>query len=150
VLALLLLIATHTRPAPAVPKALGACTAITADDLQRALGINFRRGQEASTGSQSTCDYSAGNAQVSVTIQRLREGVDISLEIEALKGALPGATVRRIGGTSFLLEIPGAGAQLHVIRGERDYVMVSILGLGDAAVVAPAAERLAGTALARL
>ncbi len=133
-----------------MPKALGACTAVTAEDLQRTLGISFRRGQESSSGKQSTCDYAVGNGQVSVTIQRLDGAIDIAAEIEAMKAEIPGATVRRVGEASFFVEIPGAGVQLHVVRGERDYVMVSILGLGDAAAVGGAAERLAGAAVGRL
>ena len=39
---------------------------------------------------------------------------------------------------------------LHVIRDDRDYVMVSILGFGDAAAVSEAAERLARAALVRI
>jgi hypothetical protein len=145
----LLLIGSHLHAAPASPKAFGACTAVTSDDLQRELGIPFRRGREVSDATQSTCDYAAGNAQVSVTVQRLRAGVDLAAEIAALQRELPGAVVRRAGDAAFLLEIPGVGAQWHAVR-EREYVMVSILGLGDGGVVGAAAERLAGTALARL
>jgi hypothetical protein len=79
----------------------------------------------------------------------LRAGVDLAAEIAALQRELPGAVVRRAGDAAFLLEIPGVGAQWHAVR-EREYVMVSILGLGDGGVVGAAAERLAGTALARL
>jgi hypothetical protein len=130
-----------------MPKALGACTAVTADDLQRTMGINFRRGQESSAGKLSTCDYAVGNAQVSVTIQQLSGAVDLAAEMEALKAEMPGATVRRLDASSFVVEIPGAGAQVHVVHGGRESLMVSILGLGDAA---RAAEQLAGAALGRL
>ena len=74
-----------------MPKALGACTAVTADDLQRTLGINFRRGQESSAGKLSTCDYAVGNAQVSVTIQQLSGAVDLAAEMEAMKAEMPDA-----------------------------------------------------------
>jgi hypothetical protein len=50
----------------------------------------------------------------------------------------------------FYLDIAGAGTQLHVIREEREYVMISILGLGDATQVSAAAQRLAKIALGRL
>jgi hypothetical protein len=50
---------------------MGACSAVTAD-LERALGHRFGRGQEESHGAESTCDYGAGNGQVSITIQRLK------------------------------------------------------------------------------
>jgi len=139
--------AAHT-PAPR-PKALGACTAVTAEDVHLALGVHFRRAAETA----ATCDYAAGNAQVSVTLQRLNAPLDMAAEIAALQLEMPGTTARMlkgIGGEAFLLEIPGAGAQLHAVRGERDYVMISILGLGDAGAVSGAAEKLARAALARL
>ena len=82
-------------------KAVGACSAVTLADLERALGRRFGRGQEESRGGESTCDY-------------------------------------------------GAGTQLHFIRGDRDYLMVSILGFGDAGAVSAAAEEIARAALARL
>jgi hypothetical protein len=37
-----------------------------------------------------------------------------------------------------------------VIRDDRDYVMVSILGFGDAVAVSAAAERIARAALGRI
>jgi hypothetical protein len=125
---------------------------VTAEDLHLALGISFHRAAETN-GPQSTCDYGSGTAQVSVTIHRLSAPPDVAVEIAALKLELPGSTSRMVNGLdgeAFLLEIPHAGAQLHVFRAARDYVMVSILGLGDAIRVGPAAERLARTALARL
>jgi hypothetical protein len=132
---------------------MGACSAVTTEDLHRALGISFHRGEESGRGRQSTCDYAAGNAQVSVTLERLEAEIDVPAEIAALKRELPGASARAVAGlgsTAFVLEIPGAGAQLHVIRGQRDYLMVSILGLGDAQTVGLAAEKLARAGLERL
>jgi len=67
--------------------------------------------------------------------------------MEAMEAEMPGATVRRLGAASFVVEIPGAGAQVHVVHGQRESLMVSILGLCDAA---RAAEQLAGAALRRL
>jgi hypothetical protein len=144
-------LAVVSRPAPS--KALGACSAVTAADLERALGRSFGRGREESHGAESTCDYGAGNGQVSITIQRLTAKVDIATEIESLKKSIPESTVRMISGlgsTAFYLDIAGAGTQLHAIRDARDYVMISILGFGDAASVSPAAERLARVALGRI
>lgn len=138
---------------PTSSKALGACSAVTAADLERALGRRFGRGQEESHAAESTCDYGAGNGQVSVTIQRLNAKPNIAIEIESLKKNVPESTVRMISGlgnAAFFLDIAGAGTQLHAIRDDRDYVMVSILGFGDASAVSAAAERLARTALGRL
>ncbi len=126
---------------------------MTPADLERALGRRFGRGQEESRGTESTCDYGAGNGQVSITIQRLSTKLDIGVELESLKKSIPDSSVRVISGlgsTAFFLDITGAGTQLHAIRGDRDYVMVSILGFGDAAAVSGAAERIARTALGRI
>jgi hypothetical protein len=138
---------------PASSRTLGACSAVTQADLERALGRRFGRGQEESRGAESTCDYGAGNGQVSITIQRLNAKVDIGVEIESLKKSIPDSSVRMItgfGGAAFFLDIAGAGTQLHVIRDDRDYVMVSILGFGDAVAVSAAAERIARAALGRI
>jgi len=140
-----------SRPTPS--KALGACSAVTAADVERALGRRFGPGQEESHGAESTCDYGAGNGQVSITIQRLNAKVDIATEIESLKGSIPESTVRMtsgLGSAAFFLDIARAGTQLHAIRDDRDYVMVSILGFGDAAAVSTAAERLVRAALGRI
>jgi hypothetical protein len=156
-LVLLFAAAVSTRPVvvqrPAPSKALGACSAVTAADLERALGRRFGHGQEESHGAESTCDYGAGNGQVSITIQRLNAKLNIPAEIESLKESIPESTVRMssgLGSTAFFLDIAGAGTQLHVIRDDRDYVMVSVLGFGDAAQVSATAERLARAALGRI
>ena len=140
-----------SRPAPS--KALGACSAVTAADLEHTLGRRFGRGEEESHGADSTCDYAAGSGQVSIAIQRLKAKLDIAMETENLEKSIPGATVRMISGlgsAAFYLDIAGAGTQLHVIRDDRDYVMVSILGFGDAASVSAVAERLVRIALGRI
>ena len=159
VLALFLLLAAAVSTKPVVtPRrvpsaALGACSAVTADDLERTLGRRFGRGQEESHGAESTCDYGVGNGQVSITVLRLKGKLDIPTEIESLKRSIEESSVRMtsgLGGTAFFPDIAGAGTQLHVIRDNRDYVMVSILGFGDAAAVSAAAERVARGALERI
>jgi hypothetical protein len=138
---------------PTFSKALGACSAVTATDLEDALGRRFGRGREENHGAESTCDYGAGNGQVSITIQRLNARLDIPAEIVSLEQSVEGSSVRMasgLGGTAFFLDIARAGTQLHVIRDGRDYVMVSILGFGEAAQVSTAAERLARAALGRI
>ena len=143
--------AVALKPAPS--KAMGACSAVTTADLENALGRSFGRGQEESHGSESTCDYGAGNGQVSITIQRLRAKLDMPAEIASLKQTIEHSSVRMISGlgsAAFYLDIAGAGTQLYVIRDDRDYVMVSILGFGDAEAVSAAAERMARAALGRI
>ena len=155
---ILLLAAAGSTPAVKAPqrvpaKALGACSAVTTGDVERALGLAFGRGQEEAHGADSTCDYAAGGGQVSITVQRLAAKLDVPAEMRAMQQTIEGASVREakgIGTVGFYLDIAGAGTQLHVIRGERDYVMVSVLGFGDAAAVSRAAEQLARAALGRL
>jgi hypothetical protein len=149
--------AVSARPAvtlrPVFGKAVGACSAVTPADLERALGRRFGRGHEENRGTESTCDYGAGNGQVSITIQRLSAKVNLGVEVEGLQKSIADSSVRMIpgvGSIAFFLDIAGAGTQLHVIRDDRDYVMVSILGFGDAAAVSAAAERIARAALGRI
>ena len=152
---LLLLFAavSGTSSAPAVRpiKALGACSAVTAADVERALGRRFTRGNEETHGTDSTCDYGSGNGQVSITLQRLRAPLDIAVEVASLKKEIEDSSVRMVpefGG--FYLDIAGAGTQLHAIRADREYVMISILGFGGAEKVSDAAARLAKIALGRM
>jgi len=149
---LLLLAAAGGAPGVGRPvKAVGACSAVTAVDVERALGRRFARGNEETLGTDSTCDYASGNGQVSITLQRLHSPVDLAVEIASLKKEVEGSSVHmapEFGG--FFLDIAGAGTQLHVIREDREYVMISILGFGDAAQVSAATERLAKIALGRI
>ena len=104
-------------------KAVGACSAVTLADLERALGRRFGRGQEESRGGESTCDYGAGKGQVSITIQRLNEKVDVGAEIESLKKSIPDSSVRMIsvlGGVAFFLDIAGRG---------RNYISFGAIGI---------------------
>ena len=94
-----------------------------------------------------------GRGEVSITIPRLKAKLDVAAEIESLKRSIEDCSVRMIsglGGTAFFLDIASAGTQLHVIRDDRDYAMVSIVGFGDAAQVSAAAERVARAALGRI
>ena len=52
-------------------------------------------------------------------------------------------SVAGIGSRAVLLDLPNAGAQLHVIRQGSVYVMISVLGLGEASEVSRGAEALA-------
>ena len=152
VLSFLLLFAAVGTVVPAShpTKAVSACSAVRAGDLERALGRHFTRGNEEVRGTDSTCDYGAGNGQVSVNLQRLQAPLDMDAEIASLRKEIEGSSVRmapEFGG--FYLDIEGAGTQLHIIRG-RDYVMVSILGFGEAAQVSSAARQLAKIAVGRI
>lgn len=145
------------RPSPApraVPlKSLSACEAVTRGEVEQALGVAVGKGREETAGRESSCDYAAGGGQVTVMVQRLAAKLDLPYEMKALEAAVPEGRVREAPGLAaraFYLDIPGAGTQLHVLRGERLYLMVSILGFGEAGEVSAAAETLARRALGRV
>ena len=155
---LLLLLAFATRsttsfpPKPPATRVVTACLAVTRSDVQFALGRAVGPGQEGSSGNESTCDYATDRGQVSVTVQQLQQEVDIKAETAALLREIECSSARpapNLGAQAFFLDIPGAGTQLHVIRG-RDYLLVSILGFGEAWQMSGAAESLARTALRRM
>jgi len=155
-LPLLLAVTANRAPAPAPrPSALrpAACSLVTRADVQQALDRPVAKGQSGADGPQSTCDYAAGAGQVSVAVQRLTARLNVAAEIESLKAAIPGASVREapdMGARAFFLDIPGAGTQLYLVREDRDFVLISVLGFGDAARVSAAAAALARKALGRL
>ncbi|MDQ1469038.1 MAG: hypothetical protein QOJ99_518 [Bryobacterales bacterium] len=110
-------------------------------------------GKEDLTGPGAGCTFSGSYGEVTFTVQRPEQRLDIAAEVETLKASFAGATVREIAGlgtSAYLLEIGDSGAQVHVIRGEHDYLMVSVPGFGNAERVAEIAEALARKALARI
>jgi hypothetical protein len=130
-----------------------ACTAVTRADVELALGRRVDTGVEEQSGSRSTCDYTSSFGQVTITIQKLDRAVDVKSVMSDLMEALPGTIARpaaSIGIHAFFLDIDKAGTQLHVMRGERDHLLVSILGFGAPSEVSRAAAALAKTALDRL
>jgi hypothetical protein len=151
--ALLLLLALDTHPrqaAPVAPKVLSACTAVTRTDIEMALGRKFARGAEETSNGSSTCDYTAGSGQVSVTLQRLGAAPDLEQEKRSLLAQFRGSSIRdaAVAGTdAFFVDLPGEGTLLYVLRDGRDFAMIAILGCGDAESVSPAALKLARTAL---
>jgi hypothetical protein len=136
-------------PAAEPHRVFTACTAVTRSDVELALGRRVNGGAESDSGA--TCDYAAGRGIVTVTVQRLREEVDFAAEIGSVRAALPGARIRPaagLGTRAVFIELPGAGTQLHVVRQREVYVMISVLGFGEASEVSGAAESLARRALA--
>lgn len=132
---------------------MSACAAVTKTDVFQALGVAVEKDQEIVEGLASTCDYSRRHGQVSVTVQSLQQKLNLEPEIAALKESFPDSAIREatgLGARAFFLDIPGAGTQLYVIQGDSNFLMVSILGFGEAAQVSPAAEALARKALGRI
>lgn len=133
--------------------ARAACAVVTREDVQEALGRAVGAGEEQLGAGESTCDYASGRGQVTITVQRIKAKMDLVREMASLEASIPNARVREtpgLGAPAFSLDIAGAGTQLFVVRGEDVFVMVSVLGFGDAPQVAPAAVRLARKALARI
>ena len=141
----------HLAPISQPAKNLSACSAITRFDVQFALGRSVSKPEEERSVNTSTCDYATHRGRVTITLQRLDREPETLSEIAALQREIDGAMARpapAFGENAFFLDIPGGGTQLHVIRG-RNYLLVSVLGFGEASVVAPAAEKMARTALSR-
>jgi hypothetical protein len=142
---------TSVTPRATTPRAVTACRALTRSDVQFALGRTVGKAEEESSAASSTCDYATERARVTVSLQRLDRDPDIATEIAALKHEIEGATSRpapAFGPQAFFLDIANGGTQLHVIRG-RDYLLVSVLGFGEAPQVSPAVEAMARTAMSR-
>ncbi len=155
---LLLLLAAATARVPTLQprrpplEAPTACLALSRRDVQFALGRAVAEAEEENTAGASSCDYAAGRARVTVTLQHLDRDLDLPAEVAALEREIEGSSARpapAIGSRAFFLDIAGAGTQLHVIRG-RDYLLVSVLGFGEGPPVSAAAEKMARAALARL
>ncbi|MGA2434083.1 MAG: hypothetical protein ABSG25_02230 [Bryobacteraceae bacterium] len=140
-------------PASVPIRAVSACVAVTQSDVDEALGVSVGKGEEHREGGQSTCDYEGRNGEVRVTVRHLAAKLDMPVEIEALKAAIPDSKLREapgIGTRAFFLDISGAGTQLHVLRGDFDYLMISVLGFGGPEDVSAPAGKLARKALGRL
>jgi hypothetical protein len=88
---------------------------------------------------------------VSVAIRRLEIPIDLQAEAAGLKALMEGSTVRTLDdarGRGFYLLIPESGAQLYIVKDDR-FVLISILGFGDAETVYEAARELAVRAIGK-
>lgn len=156
-LPLLLAVSTQT-PAkqlaspPADVKTMTACLAVTRPEVEEALGRPVGNGKERKSRGTWICEYEASDGQVTITIFHSPEKLNLPAEIKSLKKAIPDAKIREVGGIgtrAFFMDMAAIGTQLHVISGEYDYLLVSVLGFGDANQVSPAAEKMARQALER-
>ncbi len=155
-ISLLLFLASRTpaSPPPRPPIALkttDACAAVTRADVEDALGRSVANGREHNGEVGSTCEYPAAGGEITVTIHRSSEKLNVAAEIENLR-LTSGAGLRDVAGIgtrAVLLDMGEVGAQLHVMRGDYDYVLISVLGFGSAAQVSTAAEKIARRTLDR-
>jgi hypothetical protein len=91
--------------------------------------------------------------EVTILMQHAASKMNVPEEIRNLKESFPNANMREapgIGKRAVFLDMPDIGTQLHVIRNDYDYFMISVLGFGDPAHVGPAVEKIARKALDRL
>ena len=65
--------------------------------------------------------------------------MNLAAEIRNLEAAFPmqSATTLLASVASHFMELPGMGAQMHVFIGDRDYLLVSVLGLGEGEAILP-------------
>ena len=158
VLAFLLAATTHSpawtpTQADSPLKSLTACAVVTRAEVEDALGRPVLAGVEHKDAAQSTCDYTAGDGEITIALVHSSSKLDAEAEVAELRKLLPAGVVhdaQGIGARAFFVDIPYAGAQLHVLRGDHDYLMVSVLGLGGPAQVSDTATRIARKALGRL
>ena len=120
--------------------------------VEAALGRSVSGGVEQKGVAQSTCDYT-GDGAVTIALVHSNDKLDPEGDIAELKKLLPAGALREatgVGARAYFVDIPYAGSQLHVFRGEHDYLMVSVLGFGGPAQVSEAVIKIARMALDRL
>jgi hypothetical protein len=133
-----------------------ACQLITRAGAQQALGRVVANGVETAESTvESSCEFAARGGQVTLSLHHLDAKPDMEGELRNLQNALPGAAVRRLTGFGkdtdvWMLDLGDAGVQIHLIHAEREYVMVSVLGLGDEGLVFDSARTIAHQALLTL
>lgn len=151
--ALLFLLAASTPAPKPVMKPLApiaACEIVTNAEVRAVFKRPFAKG----AGDASSCEYGALEEQiVAIRMQHVIRKLDVAAEMLTLRKALPMARLRDAKGFStpaFFMDLPGAGTQLFVIRGDHDFLLVTVLGIGEGKKVGPGAAHLAKIALTRL
>jgi hypothetical protein len=149
---LIFLVASTTPPKLSLKPltAMSPCEVVTNLEVRQAFKHPFAKG----TGDASSCEYSALDQQVvAIKLHHSTHKIDVQAEMLTLRKAFPDARMRDATGfanPAFFLDHPGIGTQLFVIRGEHDFLLVSVMGLGEAKRVAPGAKQIAKKALERL
>lgn len=155
----LLISALNPHSLPAKPQTsvafadVTACAAVTRSDVEGTLRRTVAAGAEEKDTGGSTCDYSTSAGTVTVVVRHLSRKLNLAEEINSMKAAFPNAELRDVAGVgtkAVLLDLGSSGAQVHVVRGDFDYLLVSVLGFGDASRVSGAAIQLARKAASRL
>lgn len=151
----LLLASTADSPVRAPVRVLNpasrqVCELVAGPELELLLGRLLAVHEDG-----AACEYVArdgSEAQVIVSVQHLPSKLNLQEEAKNLSLAVPGSSLRPLvglGSAAWLLDLGACGVQLHILRSETEYLMVSVLGFGDAALVTGPAESLARRVLAR-
>ncbi len=146
---------TSTRPSkfPVELKTVTACETISAEEVAQAAGVRVGNAQEESDSAGSTCEFASGGGHVTVALRHSPAKLDVDGEIKSIHVSLPHAKLRDVNGIgtrAFFFDMDTAGTQLNVLRGDHDYLLVSMLGFGDAEHVSGAVVKIARLAIGRL
>lgn len=120
------------NPQTSAPGMAVTCGAVTRAQIEAATGLLFSNGTAEQSKFSSICSYSSGDVEVEISIQHLTQPLNLPAELERLRTDFPGSELHEVTGIAehaYALEIPEAGTQLHVLPGDREYFMVSVLGL---------------------
>jgi glc operon protein GlcG len=140
----------ENRPSPPQTGTVAVCSAVSKPEIEAVIGHLLDAAGEEHGKFESTCNYSAGDVAVTISIRYLTQAFDLQSETRNLQAAFPDLKLREmtgLGARAFALEIPGAGVQLHVLPDENQYLMVSVLGVGGGGT--DAAAQIARAALRR-
>ena len=155
-LAALLLAVSTPRPAATSPvsrvQAVPACAAATRQEVQQAVGSPVDAGKLRQDAGGTACDFTSESGQVMITLHHSVAALDFNAEIANLKAAIPEARLVEVpmaGVRTLLVDLGGSGAQLHILRNGRDYLLVSVLGFGHSTAARVMAESIAQRALTR-
>lgn len=143
---------TAVKP-EATPRITSACNAVTKAEIEAALGRSVAKTDEHAGRAESTCAYTADGGELTIALRHSPIKVDLAAEIRNLEAAFPDAKrhdTPGMGSRAFVMELPGIGAQMHVFTGDRDYLLVSVLGLGEGSRVVSAVVNIARRALGRM
>jgi len=151
---LFLLFLAASTPSPKSPSrplaAMSPCEIVTASEVRQALKRPLTKGNQ----DKISCEYTGVDQQVvAIKLQHSIPRLDVQAEMITLRKAFPDARLRDAKGftnRAFFLDLPGVGTQLFVIRGEHDFLLVAVMGLGEAKRVSTPAVQIAKRALDRL
>lgn len=128
---------------------LTACSSVTQDDIEHAVGRFVTRGIEESAKGQTTCDFLGKSGFVSVAIHDVDEPVNLEAQQRDLREAMPAASFRPAR-QGFFVEFYDAGTQLHLTASPRKYIIVTVLGFGPGSdAAAESIARAVTTSLCR-